>query len=59
MHGPLTDLLALFAALGLVPLVPVLALTYAQAPWQGVALGVAWAISWYLWLAAQVRGKPT
>ena len=59
LRGPLADLLALFAALGLVPLTPVLALTHAEAPWEGVALGGTWAASWYLWLAAQVRGKPT
>ena len=50
------ELLALYAALGLVPLAPVLGATYAGAPWQAVVLAGAWAACWYGWLWGRLRG---
>ncbi|MDE2764995.1 MAG: hypothetical protein OXI25_01005 [Chloroflexota bacterium] len=52
------ELAALFGALALVPLGPPLALAYAGAPWQAVALGGAWAACWFVWLAARLRREP-
>ena len=50
------ELLALYAALALVPLTPALGATYAGAPWQAVVLGGAWAACWYGWLWGRLRG---
>ena len=54
MRAPV-ELAALFAGLGLVPLGPALAATYAGLGWQLVALAGAWAVTWYVWLWARVR----
>ena len=53
----LADLAGVFAALGLVPLLPALATSYAGWPWQAIALAGVWGACWYLWLAAQVRER--
>ena len=50
------ELGAVFAALGAAPLAPVLAASYLGLPWEAVALGGAWAVSWWTWLAARLRG---
>ena len=49
------ELLALYAALALVPLAPVLGASYAGAPWQALVLSGVWAACWYAWLWGQVR----
>ena len=58
MKQAITELAALFGALALVPLGPPLALAWAGAPWQAVALGAAWAACWWVWLAARLRHEP-
>ncbi len=50
------ELGAVFAALGAVPLAPVLAASYLGLPWEAIALAGAWAASWWAWLAARLRG---
>ena len=54
------ELLALFAALALVPLAPGLGASYAGAPWQALVLSGAWAACWYAWLWRRLRtqGAP-
>lgn len=49
------ELLALFAALALVPLAPGLGASYAGAPWQALVLSGAWAACWYAWLWGRLR----
>lgn len=49
------ELLVLYLAMAIAPLGPALALTYAEAPWQTVALAVAWAVCWYTWLSSRLR----
>ena len=58
MREAMTELAALFVVLAVAPLAPVLALTYAGAPWQAVALGGAWAVCWWVWLAGRLRSEP-
>lgn len=58
MRQAMTELAALFGVLAVAPLAPVLALTYAGAPWQAVALGGAWAACWWVWLAGRLRREP-
>ncbi len=48
------ELCAVFAALGAAPLAPVLAASYLGLPWEAVALGAAWAASWWAWLGARL-----
>lgn len=50
------ELVALFAALALVPLAPGLGASYAGAPWQALVLSGAWAACWYAWLWGRLRG---
>ena len=50
------ELLTLFVALGLVPLAPALGATYAELPWQAVALAGVWSASWYAWLWGRLHG---
>ncbi len=50
------ELGAVFAALGAAPLAPALAASYLGLPWEAVALAGAWAVSWWAWLAARLRG---
>ncbi len=54
------ELGAVFAALGAVPLAPVLAASYLGLPWEAIALAGAWAASWWarLWGAAVGRRNP-
>ena len=52
------ELLTLFAALGLVPLSPVLAATYAGLPWQAIVLAGVWAACWYVWLWDRLHRPP-
>ena len=49
------ELLVLCTALGLVPLGPALAATFAELPWQAVALTVVWAACWYVWLWGRLQ----
>ena len=49
------ELVALFAALALVPLAPGLGASYAGAPWQALVLSGAWAACWYAWLWGRLR----
>ncbi|MEX2431189.1 MAG: hypothetical protein WD645_04640 [Dehalococcoidia bacterium] len=51
------ELLSLYLALAIVPLVPLLALTYSGAPWQAVALAATWTACWYVWLWGRLRGE--
>ncbi len=53
----LGDLIGVFLALGVVPLLPALAASHAGWPWEAVALAGVWSACWYLWLAAQVRAR--
>ncbi len=50
------ELLALYAALALVPLAPGLGASYVGAPWQTLVLAGAWAACWYGWLWGRLRG---
>ena len=50
-----SELLALFAAMALVPLAPGLGASYASAPWQALVLAGAWAACWYAWLWGRLR----
>ncbi len=50
MRQAIRELSTLFAALGLVPLLPALATSYAGSPWQALVLSGVWAASWYVWL---------
>ncbi len=44
------ELVALYLSLAAVPLAPPLALAYAGAPWQAIALTAGWPLCWYAWL---------
>ena len=54
---PLGDLVGVFLALGVVPLLPALAASYSGWPWEAIALACVWSACWYLWLATQVRER--
>lgn len=49
------ELAALYAVFGLVPIGPVLAVTYAALAWQAAALALMWAACWYLWVWAWLQ----
>ena len=51
------ELITLFVAIGLAPLGPILAASYAGLAWESVALAAAWGVSWYVWLAARLRAS--
>lgn len=55
MRRAAVELGAVFAALGAVPLGPLLLASFAGLAWEALALGVAWSASWYVWLAARLR----
>ena len=55
MRKALSELALLFAALGVLPLGPLLAASHADLAWEALALAAAWALSWYVWLAARLR----
>ena len=55
MKRALSELLILFAALGVLPLGPLLATSHAGLAWEALALAAAWALSWYVWLASRLR----
>ena len=55
MKRTLSELGTVFAALGVLPLGPLLASSYAGLAWEVLALAVAWALSWYVWLASRLR----
>ena len=57
MRRSLSELGIVFAALGVVPLGPLLTASYAGFPWEALALTAAWALSWYVWLASRLRGE--
>ena len=48
------ELGAVFAALALAPLGPPLVASWLGLPWEAVALGAAWAASWWAWLALRL-----
>lgn len=51
----LSEIGAVFAALGVLPLGPLLAASHAGLAWEALALTAAWAFSWYVWLASRLR----
>lgn len=55
MRRTLQELAIVFAALGMLPLGPLLAASYAGLAWEAIALAAAWALSWYVWLASRLR----
>ena len=55
MKKALSELGMVFAALGILPLGPLLAASYADLAWQALALAATWALSWYVWLASRLR----
>lgn len=55
MKRALLELGVLFAAVGVLPLGPLLATSHAGLPWEALALAAAWALSWYFWLASRLR----
>ena len=55
MRRAMSELGVLFAALGVLPLGPLLAASYADLAWEALALTAAWALSWYVWLASRIR----
>ena len=55
MKRALSELGTVFAALGVLPLGPLLASSYAGLAWEALALAAAWALSWYVWLASRLR----
>ena len=57
MKRTLSELGTVFAALGVLPLGPLLASSYAGLAWEALALALAaaWALSWYVWLASRLR----
>lgn len=55
MKRSLSELGVVFAALGVLPLAPLLAASYAGLAWEALALAAAWALSWYVWLASRLR----
>ena len=55
MRRAMSELGVLFAALGVLPLGPLLAASYAGLAWEALALTAAWALSWYVWLASRLR----
>ena len=54
MKKALSELGVLFAALGALPLGPLLASSYSGLAWEALALAAAWALSWYVWLASRL-----
>ncbi|MDE2838255.1 MAG: hypothetical protein OXL97_12240 [Chloroflexota bacterium] len=54
MRKSLSELGIVFATLGVMPLGPLLAASYAGFPWEALALTAAWALSWYVWLASRL-----
>ena len=55
MKTALSELGVVFAALGVLPLGPLLAASYAGLAWETLALAAAWALSWYVWLVSRLR----
>ena len=55
MKRALSELGVLFAALGVLPLGPLLAASYADLAWEALALTAGWVLSWYVWLASRIR----
>ena len=55
MKNALSELGIVFAALGVLPLGPLLAASHAGLAWEALALAAAWALSWYAWLASRLR----
>ncbi len=55
MRRTLQELAIVFTALGMLPLGPLLAASYAGLAWEAIALAAAWALSWYVWLASRLR----
>lgn len=55
MKKALSELGVVFAALGVLPLAPVLAASHAGLAWEALALAAAWGLSWYVWLASRLR----
>ena len=55
MKRILSELGVVFAALGVLPLGPLLAASYADLAWEALALAAVWALSWYVWLASHLR----
>ena len=55
MKKALSELGMVFAALGILPLGPLLASSYADLAWEALALAATWALSWYVWLASRLR----
>ena len=55
MKRTLSELGLVFAALGVLPLGPLLAASYADLAWEALALAAAWPLSWYVWLASRLR----
>lgn len=49
------ELAAVFVAVGVAPLAPLLAASYFGLAWQAQALAGAWAVAWGVWLASRVR----
>ena len=55
MKRALSELGIVFAALGVLPIGPLLAASHAGLAWEALALAAAWALSWYVWLASRLR----
>ena len=55
MKRALSELGIVFAALGILPLGPLLAASHADLAGEALALAAAWALSWYVWLASRLR----
>ncbi len=55
MKRAFSELVLVFAALGVLPLGPLLAASRAGLAWEVLALAATWALSWYVWLASRLR----